>query len=161
MKYILPILISGILIAFAGAAQSPPPDDDITPDIKSLEAAYPNEMYILRTPDQDGDIIRYEVRSYNASLTNYQNISLSWDIVIIVHDDKGATLFKAQVNSTGISTKPPSKERFRSFNFSVHKNLESSTAIIIGTRNLDGYSGTIFSKYRLPLKTIDIPQAHR
>jgi hypothetical protein len=129
----------------------------VTDKTPSLESAYPNEIYIGRTAEPQGGVVHYEVKVYAAELLDVSRMSGWWKVAIVVCDERGTQLLSSRVESSGVSTNPPSKEQFRSFYFSVHESLERSTAINIGR-----YTGirVLFTKYRLPLKTVDNPKAH-
>ena len=100
----------------------------------------------------------YEVRVYAPELLDGKSLSAMWKVAIVVCDERGTQLLCTHVESSGVSHIPPSREEFRSIRFSVHESLERTTAINIGRSDV---MRVWFTKYRLPLKTIDHPKARR
>jgi len=144
--------------AFAADMVSLLPMGGVTDTTPSLESAYPNEVYISRTAQATGGIVHYQVRVYAPEVLDVSRLPAMWAVAIVVCDPKGTQLLSTSLEVSGLSHIPPSKEEFRSFYFSVHESLEPTTSINIGR-----HSGmrVLFTKYRLPLKTIDHPKAHR
>ncbi len=158
MKLHLLIFAWALTTTFAADPQSLFPMGGVTDETPSLESAYPNEVYIARTVESRAGVVHYEVRFYAPELLDAKSFSAMLEVAIVVCDERGAQLLSTHVVISGASHIPPSREEFRSFRFSVHESLERTTVINIGR-----YTGmrVIFTKYRLPLKAIDHPKAHR
>lgn len=104
----------------------------VTEATPSLETAYPNDVYILRTPKATGGIVHYEVRVYAPEVLAVDRLLPMNAVAIVVSDSKGTQLLSTTLVISGPKHIPPSKEEFCSFYFSVHDSLEATTAINIG-----------------------------
>lgn len=152
------LFLTSLCVPVLGAdLQTLIPTGEITAETPSLEAAFPEQMLITRTPRQHGGVIDYEVRVYSEKPGDQKLGNLIWEVAIVVRDSKGADMLSAHLEASGVSTIPPNKNEFRSFRFSIHESLEQTTAINIGRHN--GIR-TPFTRYRLPMKSIDHPKAH-
>ena len=158
MKLHLLICAWALTTTFAADLQSLVPLGGVTDETPSLESAYPNEVYIARTADPNGGAVHYEVRVYAPELLDVKRNSAMLEVAIVVCDERGTKLLSTHVEVSGVAHIPPSKEEFRLFSFSVHESLERTTAINIGRYNS---MRVLFTKYRLPLKAVDNPKAHR
>ncbi|QIF02077.1 hypothetical protein [Roseimicrobium sp. ORNL1] len=134
------------------------PVGGVTNDTPSLESAFPNEIYIRRTLDSSRGLVDYNVRVYAPELVDTKFPSGFRDITLVIYDEKGTQLVSTRIEISGIGHIPPSTEMFRSFDFSIHESLERTTAVYIGD---DSARRIHYTRYRLPLKSIDHPKAHR
>ena len=123
-----------------------------------MESAYPGQIYIQRTQQGFSDgAVDYEVRVYADETTVAPRLSAFTEIVLVVSDESGVQLVSAQIEFSEPVSISPNKNKFRSFSFSIRKGLEKTTVINVGR-----YNGArmLFTRYRLPLKSIDHPKAH-
>jgi len=157
-KLVLLLCLTSLCTPILGAdLQTLIPTGEITAETPSLEAAFPEQMLITRTPRQYGGVIDYEIRVYSDKPGDQKLGDLIGEVAIVVRDSNGDDMFSAHLEVSGVSTIPPNKNEFRSFRFSIHESLEQTTAINIGHHN--GIR-TPFTQYRLPMRSIDHPKAH-
>ncbi len=133
------------------------PSGEITAETPSLESAYPDQIYVQRTLQPSGDVVEYVVRIYADEMAGTTRIGSLWEVALVVSDEKGIQLVSTRVEVSGTAHIPPNKNEFRFFIFSINKNLEKTTVINIGRHN--GLR-VLFTRYRLPLKSVDHPKAH-
>ncbi len=132
------------------------PISGVTPTTPSLETAFKDAMFIERTADSSG-MIYYMVRIYDPKVVADGGF-ISNDVVLVVGDSNGRTVASAPLQFSGVSTIPPSKTEFMSFNFSVHKDFDRYTVVNIGSFN---GKNVLFKRYRLPEKSIPHPTAEQ
>lgn len=150
--------VAGLFLPLLGAdLQTLLPAGEITDETPSLEAAFPDHMFINRIARAHGGMIDYEVRVYSEEPRDHEFDGMMWEVAIVVIDPKGNGVLSASLEAGGISTTPPNKNEFRAFRFSIHESLERTTVINIGRP--DGMR-VPFTRYKLPLKSIDHPKAH-
>jgi hypothetical protein len=158
MKPLIALLFIGCpLLAIGGDLQSPLPSGEITTETPSIENAYPNEVYVKRTTEPSNDTISYEVRIYAAEAIDTKRISSHWEVALVVRDQQEKDLISTRVDVSAISTTPPNTNEFRSFFFTIHKSLEATTVVNIGR---DNGLRVLFTRYKLPMKSIDHSKAH-
>ena len=144
-------------VSMAADQKSLLPSGEITPETPSIESAYPGEVYVQRTIEPGSDTIHYEVRVYAPEVRDMKSASSWWEIALVVRDQKGIDLVSTRIETSGAAHVPPNMNEFRSFYFSIHKSLEATTCVNIGR-----YNGlrVIFTRYKLPQKSIDHAKAH-
>lgn len=154
------IALSSLLIissAIGADLQVLIPSGELTDDTPSLELAYPDQMFIARTPREHGGVVDYEVRIYAQKAIDIKPSPEFWEVAMVVRDSKGLELVSTTLDAAGSCTIPPNRNEFRVFRFSIHESLERFTVI-----NISRHNGmrVLFTRYRLPLKSIDHPKAH-
>ena len=151
------ISLGCLTIAVGADQQSLFPSGELTAETPSIEAAYPGDVYVQRTIEPSNETVSYEVRIYSADVTDTKRISSLWEVALVVRDQKGTELVSTRIESSGVSHIPPNKNEFRSFYFTVHQSLEATSVVNIGRHN--GLR-VLFTRYKLPMKSIDHPKAH-
>lgn len=121
----------------------------------SLESAFKDKMHIQRTVSSG--MCYYSIRIYDPKVLA-RNLVFE-NIVLVVWDSSGKKVVSAPLQFSGISTIPPSRLEFRSFNFAVREDCESSTIVMIGEH--DGAKNLNFEGYRLPGKSINFTKAEQ
>jgi hypothetical protein len=132
------------------------PVSGVTPDTPSLETAFKDAMFIERTADPSG-MINYMVRIYDPKVVADGGF-MSNDVVLVVGDSNRRAVASAPLQYSGVCTTSPSKTKFISFNFSVHKDFDRYTVVNIGTYN---GKNVFFRPYRLPAKSTPHPTAEQ
>ena len=158
MKLHLALISLGCLSLAVGAdQQSLFPSGEITAETPSIETAYPGDVYVQRSVEPGNETVTYEVRIYSPDLTDTKRISSLWEVALVVRDQKGTELVSTRIECSGVSHIPPNKNEFRSFYFAIHKSLEATSVVNIGRHN--GLR-VLFTRYKLPMKSVDHPKAH-
>jgi hypothetical protein len=151
------ILLGCLSIAVGADKQSLFPSGEITSETPSIEVAFPGDVFVQRTLNPTSKTVSYEVRIYSSEVTDMRRISSLWEVALVVLDQKGAQLVSTSIASSGVSHIPPNKNEFRSFYFTIHESLEATSVVNIGRHN--GLR-VLFTRYKLPMKSIDHPKAH-
>ena len=152
------LLCMGCLVLTAAASETMNliPEGGVTGSTPSLETAYPGEVSIDRRVYEAQGLVYYDVRIFAPLVTDRKSTNSALAAVaIVVSDAKGTQLFSSPLEARGIAHGANQAE-FRGFNFMVHESVEATTTINLGQH--DGMR-ILYTKYRLPLKTIDHPKA--
>ncbi len=146
-----------VMASIGAELQTLIPSGELTDASPSLEAAYPDQMFIARTPREHGGVLDYEVRIYAPKTLDIKPAPEFCAVAMVVRDAEGSELVSVTLDAPGLCTIPPNKNEFRVFRFSIHESLERFTAINLGRHN---GMRTLFTRYKLPMKSIDHPKAH-
>ena len=129
-----------------------------TKEAPFLQNAFPQRIEIVRSAKKRGDIdvVNYYVKIFadSANISDLHNIDLS----LVVSDTENHVISANMLKTSYTKKREPDKPDtgYLTFSFEVRSSLEESTTVNVG---INGGIRTIFTPYRLPLKTIKQKEA--
>jgi hypothetical protein len=146
----------GVMLALCAVANaqeriSLSPYEIATENSPFFQEAFPQRTELVRTvlPRGDYELVHYQIRIFPdpGNLHEFSLCDFSW----VIADAENQILATSMLRASFPTTRPPDKQEFLTFDFTVRSTLEKSTTINVG-RNKG--MRTYYTSYRLPLKSV-------
>jgi hypothetical protein len=145
------VMLALCAVANAQERISLSPYETATESSPFLQEAFPQRTEVVRSVEARGDyqLVHYEVRIF-PDPGNRQEFALC-DFSWVVANAESQILSSSMLRASFPTTRPPDRQEFLTFSFTVRSTLEKSTTVNVG-RNKG--IRTYYTSYRLPLKSV-------
>jgi hypothetical protein len=146
-----PVVLALCAVAHSQERISLSPYEIATENSPFLQEAFPQRTEVVRSvlARGDYDLVHYQVRIF-PDPSNRHEFSLC-NFAWVVSNAENQILSTSMLKASFPTTRPPDKQEFLTFDFTVRSSLEKTTTINVG-RNKG--MRTYYTSYRLPLQSV-------